>query len=191
LPDFDAIFIINCDASSTGFGVVLHQGSGPIAFYSCPIAPQHAKLIAYERELNGFVKAVRRWRPYLWARPFVVRTDHYALKFLLDQHLSTIPQHAWVSKLFGYDSSVEYLPGKVNTVADALPRRDEDCAMALVLSSPTFTLFNDLRREMTELEDDIRLLEMIRKGEAADMWLVINGLAIYSGRIYMSTTSSL
>jgi hypothetical protein len=57
--------------------------------------------------------------------------------------------------------------------------------------SPTFTLFDDLRREMTELEDGIRLLEMIRKGEAADKWSVVNDLAIYSGCIYVPTTSSL
>jgi hypothetical protein len=65
LPNFDNAFIINCDASDTGFGVVLHQDSGPIAFYSWPIAPQHAKLAAYERELIGLVKVVRHWHPYL------------------------------------------------------------------------------------------------------------------------------
>jgi hypothetical protein len=132
LPDFDATFIDNCDAFGIDFGTVLHQDGGPIAFNSRPIAPQHVKLAAYERELIGLVKAVRHWRPYLWTRPFVVRTDHYALKFLLDQRRS-IPQHACVSKLFGYDFSVEYLPGKANMVVDALSRRDEDCAMALAL----------------------------------------------------------
>jgi hypothetical protein len=148
-------------------------------------------LAAYERELIGLVKAVHHWRPYLWTRPFVVRTDHYALKFLLDQRLSTIPQHAWPSKLFVYDFSVEYPAGKANTVANALSRRDEDCVMALTLSSPTFTLFDDLHREMIELEDSIRLLEMISKGEAADKWSVINDLTVYSGCIYVPTTSSL
>jgi hypothetical protein len=44
---------------------------------------------------------------------------------------------------------------------------------------------------MIELEDGIRLLEMIRKGEAADKWSVVNDLAIYSGCIYVPTTSSL
>jgi hypothetical protein len=121
----------------------------------------------------------------------VVRTDHYVLKFLLDQRLSTIPQHAWVSKLFGYDFSVEYLLGKANTVVDALSWHDEDSAMALALSSPTFALFDDLRREMTKLEYDICLLEMIHKGEVADKWYVVNVLAIYFGRIYVPTTSSL
>jgi hypothetical protein len=67
----------------------------------------------------------------------VVWTDHYALKFLPDQRLTTIPQHAWVSKLFGYDFFIEYLPGKPNTIADALSRHDEVWAMALTLSSVT------------------------------------------------------
>jgi len=65
LPDFDKPFIVDCDASGTGFGAVLHQGDGPIAFFSRSVAPQHAKLAAYERELIGLVQAVRHWRPYL------------------------------------------------------------------------------------------------------------------------------
>ena len=65
LPDFDEPFIVDCDASGTGFGAVLHQGTGPIAFFSRSVAPQHAKLAAYERELIGLVQAVRHWRPYL------------------------------------------------------------------------------------------------------------------------------
>jgi hypothetical protein len=120
LPNFDKLFIVNCDASGTSFDAVLHQEAGPIAFYSRSVAPQHSKLAAYERELIGLVKAVRHWRLYLWTRSFIVRTDHYALKFLLDQLISTIPQHTWVSKLFGYDFIVEFNLGRMNTVADAL-----------------------------------------------------------------------
>jgi hypothetical protein len=58
LPDFENNFIIECDASESGFGAVLHQGNGPIAFFSRAVAPHHAKLLAYERELIGLVKAV-------------------------------------------------------------------------------------------------------------------------------------
>jgi hypothetical protein len=61
LPNFDKPFIVNCDTSGTGFGAVLHQEAGPIAFYSRPVAPQHSKLAAYERELIGLIKAVRHW----------------------------------------------------------------------------------------------------------------------------------
>jgi hypothetical protein len=102
LLDFAATFVVDCDAS--GFGAVLHQGGRPIAFFRRAISLHHAKLAAYERELIGLVKAVRHWWPYLWPHPFIVRTNHYSLKYLLDQRLSTIPQHAWVSKLFGITS---------------------------------------------------------------------------------------
>jgi hypothetical protein len=34
LSDFDKPFIVNCDASGTGFSAILHQEAGPIAFYS-------------------------------------------------------------------------------------------------------------------------------------------------------------
>jgi len=80
----------------------------------------------------------------------VVRTDHYALKFLLDQRLSTPPQHHWVTKLFGYDFTVEFRPGTLNTVADALSRRHDDEAAAHAISGPSFELFDELRREVQE-----------------------------------------
>jgi hypothetical protein len=90
LPDFDRAFVVECDALGSGVGVMLHQGGGPIAFFSRQIATRHAKLAAYERELMRLVQAVRHWRAYLWGREFVVKTDHYSLKYLLDQRLATI-----------------------------------------------------------------------------------------------------
>ena len=120
LPNSNKPFIVECDASSMVFGAVLHQGAGPTVFFSCMIAPRHAKLAAYERELIGLVTAVKHWRPYLWGRTFIIRSDHYSLKYILDQWLSTIPQHQCVSKLLGYDFSVEYKPGRHHIVADGL-----------------------------------------------------------------------
>jgi hypothetical protein len=55
----------------------------------------------------------------------MVNTDHCSVKFLPDQRLATIPQHQWVSKLMGFDFSVEYKSGASNTVANALSRRKE------------------------------------------------------------------
>jgi hypothetical protein len=97
------------------------------------------------RELIGLVKVVCHWRPYLWPRKFVVRMDHFSFKYLLNQHLSMVPQHNWVSKLFGYQFSMEFKPGRQNVVADALSRHDEDTTSVCTLSLPEFELYDQLR----------------------------------------------
>jgi hypothetical protein len=111
---------------------VLHQGEGIVAYFSRVMAPHHAKLPAYERELIDLFKVVRPWRPYLWGRAFIVHTDHHSLKYILDQHLTTIPQHTWVTKLFSYDPI--FRPGKQNVAQDALSRRDEEAFIIHALS---------------------------------------------------------
>jgi hypothetical protein len=75
--------------------------------------------------------------------------------------LSTVPQHQWISKLFGFDFTVEYRPGRLNTVADTLSRRDTEHAPEVatelgamcVRSSPTFTFLDDVRQAMARAPD--------------------------------------
>jgi hypothetical protein len=55
MPDFDNPFTVDTDASWSGIGTVLHQGAGPLAFFTRPFATRHLKLAAYERELIGVV----------------------------------------------------------------------------------------------------------------------------------------
>ncbi|WVZ80867.1 hypothetical protein U9M48_028309 [Paspalum notatum var. saurae] len=93
--------------------LLLGRGGSRGLHSSRPVAPRHRALAAYERELIGLVHAVCHWRPYLWGRRFLIKTDHYNLKYLLDQRLATIPQHHWVGKLLGFDFSVEYKPALV------------------------------------------------------------------------------
>jgi hypothetical protein len=128
---------------------VLIQDKHLIAYFSHPVAPRHRFLAAYERELIGLVHAIRHWCPYLWGHRFTVKTDHYSLKYLLDQRLTMIPQHHWVAKLLGFDFIVEYKLGAQNTVADALSRRDTDRnaedGAVLALSAPRFDFLDCLR----------------------------------------------
>jgi hypothetical protein len=74
--DFDKLFVVGCDPSGTEFGAVLHQGDGPLAFFTHPFTACHHNLAAYERELIDLVQAVRHWQPYLWGRAFHIHTDH-------------------------------------------------------------------------------------------------------------------
>ena len=191
MPDFDRSFIIDCDASGSGFGAVLHQGDGAIAFFSRAVAPQHQKLPAYERELIGLVKAVRHWRPYIWGRQFLVRTDHYSLKYLLDQRLTTIPQHTWVSKLFGYDFMVEYKPGKLNGAADALSRRAESGMALNTISTPSFELFDSLRAEAATDPQIQDVRQQLAAGTVSPGWTELDGLLLFKGKVYVPDASTL
>jgi hypothetical protein len=193
MPDFSRQFIVDCDASGTGFGVVLHQGEGPLAFFSRPFAARHSKLAAYEQELIGLVQAVRHWRPYLWGRRFLVRTDHYSLKFLIDQRLSTAPQHQWLNKLFGFDIAVEYRPGRLNSVTDALSRRDEDASdtpRALAISGPIFALLNEVRAATLQDAEASRLTQRLQASELGAPWHLTDDL-LHSKRIFVPDTADL
>ncbi|GJZ88096.1 transposon ty3-G gag-pol polyprotein [Tanacetum coccineum] len=75
----------------------------------------------YEKEMLAVVKAVRKWRHYLLGRPFVVKTDHMSLKYLLEQRLTTLAQAQWLPKLLGYDYKIEYKKGVSPPYYSGLP----------------------------------------------------------------------
>jgi hypothetical protein len=191
LPDFNKSFTVDCDASGFGFGAVLHQGSRPIAFFSHTILPHHTELAAYEHELIGLVKAVHHWLPYLWTRPFVVWTDHHSLKYLLDQQLSMIPQHSWVSKMFGYQFSVDFKQGHQNVAADALSQWDKEALEVNALSVPNFELFDQFRREAASLQEVIAQCEEIAAGTTDKGWAIVDDIIVHDGRVFMPATSKL
>ena len=191
LPDFQQEFIVECDASTHGFGAVLLQDKHPIAFFSRPVAPRHRALAAYERELIGLVHAIRHWRPYLWGRRFTVRTDHYSLKFLLDQRLSTIPQHHWVGKLLGYDFSVEYKPGAQNTVADALSRRDTPEGVVLAISAPRFDYIERLRQAQVQDPALVAIRDELSASTRSAPWSIVDGLVTYDSWLYVPSALAL
>lgn len=195
LPDFGQTFVVECDALGSGIGAVLHQQGRPIAFFSRKLAERHYKLAAYERELIGLSKAVLHWRPYLWGQRFLIRTDHYSLKFLLEQRLSTSPQIHWISKLLGFDFDVEFCSGKTNKVADALSRRDEDnvekeCSVYTIHGSDSGILAR-LREEVNSQPVLASLRDKIIHGEMPREWSAKDGLIFYKERAYLAADSVL
>jgi transposase InsO family protein len=113
------------------------------------------------------------------------------LKYLLDQRLSTIPQHHWVSKLLGFDFRVEYRPGRNNIVADALSRRDMDDAAIFSLSGPAFQVFDQLRQAAASQPALVALRDKILVGTRKTPWAFVDGLVLFKGRAYLPPKSSI
>ena len=90
LPDFSKSFVVKCDAFSVGVGAVLMQNQRPIAYHSQALKGKSLALSTYEKELLALVVAVKKWRPYLLGRPFVIKIDHQSLKYLLEQKIGTL-----------------------------------------------------------------------------------------------------
>jgi hypothetical protein len=115
---------------------------------------------------------------------------------LLDQRLSTVPQHQWVSKLFGFDFDVEYRPRRLNRVADALSRRDaEDAPAALctaaaaVLSGPSFIFLDEIHRAVATTP--VLLHERLSVGELPAPWHEDSGLLLHGARVFVPDFSDL
>lgn len=85
LPNFAEQFIVECDACSTGMGVVLMQSNRPVACLSKSFSRTQLGLSVYEKEMETIIFAVHRWKSYLTGRQFIIRTDHQSLRYLLQQ----------------------------------------------------------------------------------------------------------
>ncbi|GJY88666.1 retrotransposable element Tf2 [Tanacetum coccineum] len=106
LPNFQEEFIIETDASGYGIVSVLRQKGHPVAFLSKTLAPRHQSL-----------------------------TDHFSLKYVLDQRITTPFQSKWLPKLLGFDYEIDYKQRKENIVVDALSRIQRQGELLSILTA--------------------------------------------------------
>jgi hypothetical protein len=109
---------------------------------------------------------------------------------MLDQRLSTVPQHQWISKLFGFDFKVEYRAGRLNTVADVLSCCDTINESVYALTAPTFQLYKDLE-ECAHSEEGQQLSAQIKEESLGDPWHTQEGLIMHGNRVLVPASSTL
>ncbi|GKB53742.1 transposon ty3-G gag-pol polyprotein, partial [Tanacetum coccineum] len=148
LLDFPKDFTVECDASSEGVEAILSQEDHPIAYFCKGFSLNNHFKSAYDRELLALVLDVQQWSHYLLCRQFFILTDHYTLKFLLEQCITTTEQQRILLKLMSCDFFITYRAGKENIGADALSRRPH--------SGDLFTLSVPYCLEVADIKDGLQ-----------------------------------
>nr|GEV45922.1 putative reverse transcriptase domain-containing protein [Tanacetum cinerariifolium] len=124
LPEGSEDFVVYCDASHKGLGVVLLQREKVIAYASRQLKIHKKNYTTHDLELGSVVFALKIWRHYLYGTKCTVFTDHKSLQHILNQKELNMKQRHWLELLSDYDCDIRYNPGKANVVADALSRKE-------------------------------------------------------------------
>ncbi|GJU27354.1 putative reverse transcriptase domain-containing protein [Tanacetum coccineum] len=114
LPKGSKDFVVYCDASYKGLGVVLMQREKVIAYASRQLKIHERNYTTHDLELGSVVFALKIWRHYLYGTKCIVVTDHKSLQHILDQKELDMRQRCWLELLSDYDCDIRYHPGKAN-----------------------------------------------------------------------------
>ncbi|KAJ8577835.1 hypothetical protein ON010_g1371 [Phytophthora cinnamomi] len=158
VADQDRPFHVVCDASDFAIGCALmqpdHEGRDRVVYYqSRQLKPAERNYPVHDKELLAMKYALAKFRVYLLgSRPFVVYTDHASLRTAVKSPHISQRMARWLSFFAEYNFRVEYKPGRLNVVADALSRRpdyaeavDVNAIDAMRSSKPTSPLLDDVK----------------------------------------------
>ncbi|UYV83713.1 K02A2.6-like [Cordylochernes scorpioides] len=126
-PDPGEPFILDTDASNTGIGAVLSQTQDGvervIAYFSKTLSKPERNYCVTRRELLAIVKSIEHFHHYLYGQKFLLRTNHAALRWLLNFKSPEGQLARWIQRLQEYDMEIQHRKGKSHGNADALSRR--------------------------------------------------------------------
>ncbi|GJS71926.1 putative reverse transcriptase domain-containing protein [Tanacetum coccineum] len=152
LPKGSENFIVYCDASHKGLGVVLMQNEKVMADASRQLKIHEKNYTTHDLELGAVVFALKLWRHYLYRTRCTVFTDHKSLQHILDQKELNMRQRRWLELFSDYDCDIRYHPGKANVVADALSRKEQ--SKPLRVRALVVTIGLNLPRQILEAQTE-------------------------------------
>nr|GEX58183.1 putative reverse transcriptase domain-containing protein [Tanacetum cinerariifolium] len=160
-------FVVYCDASHKGLGVVLIPREKVIAYASRQLKVHEQNYTTHDLELGSIVFALKIWRHYLYGTKCTVFTDPKSLQHILDQKELNMRQRRWLELLSAYDCDVCYHPGKANTLADAMSHKER--IEPLRVQALVMTIGLDLPRQILEAQIEALKPENIEKEDVGGM----------------------
>ena len=126
-PQISEPFILDTDASNYAIGAVLSQNQDGdervIAYASRTLSKPEQNYCVTRRELLAIVNFLKHFRHYLYGQEVLVRTDHGALRWLLNFKNPEGQIARWLEVITQYRLTIKHRPGRVHSNADGLSRR--------------------------------------------------------------------
>ena len=126
-PTTTDTFVLDTDASNLAIGAVLSQQQDGvervIAYGSRALTKEERNYCVTRRELLAVVHFVEAYKYYLYGKPFLLRTDHSSLRWMLHQKDPKDQLARWIQKLSPYQFTIEHRAGKKHGNADAMSRK--------------------------------------------------------------------
>ena len=189
-------YVIFSDASLNGLGCVLMQEGKVVAYASRQLKPHERNYPTHDLELAAIVFALKIWRHYLYGEKCFIYTDHKSLKYLPSQRELNLRQRRWMELIKDYDCVIDYHPGKVNVVADALSRKsirtlrtlnahlslyDDGTVVAELIARPS--LLNRVLEAQKKDEKISAIINQIGNDKETEFTVNENGVLYYKDRV--------
>ena len=126
-PDPEKDHILDTDASNEGIGAVLSQvvdgKERVISYASRALNKAEKNYCVTRKELLAVVAFLKQFRQYLYGQKTTVRTDHGALRWLLNFKDPLGQMARWLQVIAEYDIKIVHRAGRSHANADSLSRR--------------------------------------------------------------------
>ena len=187
-PLGDDEFGVAVDASGSGWGACLTQGRDIICCTSGLWSKRYSHHMSNNLELEAVVRALKRFRPWLFAAKVTLFTDNSSVQSLANSsnHSDFIKRR--LDKILDICPRVRFLPGKTNILPDFLSRqaellKAEKGGQAAVLASSTEDVLREahaahygtektylLARQMDPSVDRRQVEEYVRKCQSCQQF---------------------
>ena len=116
--------VLQVDASKKGLGATLIQNETPIYYASRTLSNAEKNYQNLERECLAAVWGMEKFHYYLYGKHFTLQTDQKPLVSIFKKHMVDVSPRIQrlAIRCWNYDFTPEWIPGKNNSIADALSR---------------------------------------------------------------------